>query len=155
MQIVVENGKISRHPTVTEDAILGFFDEFRFLSNFEVCDVSMPDGNIYPSSENAYMAYKTLDVTLREPFLSYSPSQARKAGRVIQLRTDWEQVKLDVMRECLVQKFKNPDLMAKLKATAPKRLEETNNWSDRWWGVCYGKGENMLGKLLMEIRDAQ
>ena len=74
-------------------------------------------------------------------------------GRKVKLRPDWEEVKISIMKSCLEAKFKDNDLMEMLKSTAPKYLEETNNWGDKFWGVENGVGENMLGKLLMEIRD--
>lgn len=57
------------------------------------------------------------------------------------------------MEELLRLKFADPDLRAKLQATAPGYLEETNNWNDTFWGVCRGRGRNTLGSLLMDIRD--
>jgi len=44
-------------------------------------------------------------------------------------------------------------LAAKLIATAPKHLEEQNDWNDRFWGTVGGFGKNNLGKLLMGVRD--
>lgn len=40
-----------------------------------------------------------------------------------------------------------------LLATGTRYLEETNTWGDTYWGVCEGKGLNMLGKTLMQVRD--
>ena len=50
------------------------------------------------------------------------------------------------------RKFQIPSLRDKLIATGDAYIEETNNWGDEFWGVCHGFGENMLGKILMEIR---
>ena len=52
------------------------------------------------------------------------------------------------------QKFtKHKDLKEKLLATGDAYLEETNHWHDTFWGVCKGKGQNHLGKILMEVRE--
>ena len=153
MRIVVEDGFTKRYPTETEDSILGFFPPYRFLSNYHVITITMPDGLTYPSTENAYQAYKLESVEARKPFTTCTAGQAKHMGQDIVLRDNWDKMKVEIMRLCLEAKFKDPDLMEALKSTAPKYLEETNNWSDTFWGVCEGKGQNMLGQLLMEIRD--
>jgi hypothetical protein len=79
---------------------------------------------------------------------------AKKLGRKCTIREDWDYIKLGIMDQILRAKFEqNPNLMAKLKATAPKELVEGNTWGDTYWGVCRGRGENHLGRLLMKIRD--
>jgi ribA/ribD-fused uncharacterized protein len=137
----------------TEKEIKGFFDHYRFLSNFHLCSVSY-DGVIYPSSENAYMAAKTLDVTARERFEIISPKEAKMWGRHVTLRTDWDKIKVDVMRSIVFDKFlRNPVLRYQLLATSNAYLEETNHWGDKFWGATLdGSGENMLGKILMDTR---
>jgi ribA/ribD-fused uncharacterized protein len=79
--------------------------------------------------------------------------QSKKLGKRVELRPDWEDVKIDIMRQVLKSKFtQNPELKAQLIATGDAELIEGNNWNDRFWGVCRGKGQNHLGKLLMEVR---
>jgi predicted NAD-dependent protein-ADP-ribosyltransferase YbiA (DUF1768 family) len=69
---------------------------------------------------------------------------------------EWNTVKISIMRSLLEQKFDakmNPELRAQLLATGTKHLEEMNWWGDTFWGTNKeGKGENMLGRLLMEVR---
>ena len=138
-----------------ERNIKGFFGDYRFLSNFEVTDVWF-DGALYGSSEAAYMAGKTLDLELRKRFQKDSgitPSAARKLGKTIVLRSDWDKVRYDVMSSAVFDKFyRNEELRAKLLATGDKYLEETNHWKDIYWGVCDGVGQSNLGKLLMSVR---
>ena len=155
MKIIIENGLTQRHPTVTPGGIYGFFPPYRWLSNYHMVNIAMPDGLTYPSTENAYQAYKLLDVEARKPFTTYSCGESKKMGQFVRLRSDWEKIKVDVMKTCLEVKFQNPELKEMLMATAPKHLEEANNWGDKYWGTTYGKGENMLGKLLMQIRDKE
>ena len=78
-------------------------------------------------------------------------------GRHATLRPDWEEVKVDVMREGLRKKFAIPELRAMLLATGDEELIAGNTWHDRTWGRCVcdkcgGQGQNLLGQLLMELR---
>ena len=61
---------------------------------------------------------------------------------------------MDVMRAVLAAKFSDPDLQACLIATGDAELVEENTWGDRFWGRTRGVGKNMLGHLLMELRDS-
>lgn len=143
-----------RFPTVNDTGIYGFFAEYRYLSNFHLAPVHL-DGLVYPSSECAYMAQKTNDMDVRRQISEMkNPNDAKTFGRTIQLIDDWDNLRVPAMRKVLIAKFKNPELREKLKATGKLYLEETNNWQDKFWGACYGKGENNLGKLLMEVRNS-
>lgn len=133
--------------------ILGFFKEYRFLSNFEPSVVQL-DGVNYPTVEHAYQAAKTTDVSEREEICSASTATiAKRLGKKVTMRSDWEEVKISVMKSLVDQKFSNHrHLRESLISTEDSYLEETNYWGDRFWGVCKGKGENHLGKILMEVR---
>jgi ribA/ribD-fused uncharacterized protein len=83
-----------------------------------------------------------------------TPGTAKRLGRAVSLRTDWETIKFAVMENLLRQKFANPALRWQLLATGSATLHEGNSWGDRIWGECpLGVGENHLGRLLMKIRD--
>jgi ribA/ribD-fused uncharacterized protein len=147
-------GKERDYVVHSDTEIKGMFGEYRYLSNFHNCPVQF-DGVIYPSSENAYMAAKTLDLQQREQFETISPKDAKDLGRTIDLRPDWEIVKYDIMYKILFDKFsRNSDIRQKLLETGEKYLEETNHWGDRIWGVVDGVGKSALGKILMQIRSA-
>ena len=88
----------------TENEILGFFGPYRFLSNFHKCPVWF-EGVQYPSTENAFMAAKTLDLDQRKQFVDLEPKDAKALGRKINLRSDWEEVKYDVMLSVCFDKF--------------------------------------------------
>jgi N-glycosidase YbiA len=139
-----------------ENNIKGFFGEYRWLSNFEVCDVYF-DGDLYASTEAAYMSGKTLDPEIRKQFQKSSgilPKEARKLGQLIPVRNDWADVRYDTMAVVIFDKFyRNKELREKLLNTDGKYLEETNHWGDVYWGVCNGKGESNLGKILMSVRE--
>lgn len=131
-----------------------FTGEHRWLSNFYPCKVFL-DGEIYDSVENAYQAAKTLDLEKRKEFKTITPGQAKRLGKTLTIREDWDNVKLDVMSELLRQKFKQPLFYKLLIDTGIHcQLEEGNTWNDTYWGVNLntGKGENNLGKLIMYIR---
>lgn len=130
-----------------------FLGEYFFLSNFHYVKVKW-EGLVYPSVEHAYQASKTMDRNVRVKVREApTPGIAKKMGRRVVLRDDWEEVKLEIMRELLLKKFGVLALRSRLLGTVGEGLVEGNNWGDRYWGVCDGKGENNLGKLLMEVRD--
>lgn len=137
-----------------DHGIYGFFGPYRFLSNFHFVDVEL-DGEIYRTTEHAYQAAKTLDLDARRVIQRLShPRDARKAGQNVKIRDGWEQgLKWDTMYDLSCQKYSKGSLMSELIATYPLYLEETNTWGDVYWGVCNGKGQNQLGKILMIVRD--
>ena len=130
-----------------------FTGPYAFLSNFYPISV-IYDGDLYPSVEHAYQAAKTEDLNKRW-MIQQAPTaaQAKKLGRKLELRYDWDNIRLDVMEELLYQKFAPNTLLGNLLlGTKTAHLEEGNYWGDHYWGVCNGRGENHLGKLLMKIR---
>ncbi len=139
-----------------ENNIKGLFGTFKYLSNFEECDIYF-DGNLYGSSEAAYMSGKTIDPNIRKLFFKNTgikPKEARKLGRSIELRYDWDLVRYDHMAAVVFDKFaRNKDLREKLLFTNNKYIEETNHWGDVYFGVCNGIGKNVLGRILMSVRE--
>jgi len=137
---------------MTQQGIFGFFGPYRFLSNFHFVDVEL-DGVVYRTTEHAYQAAKTIDPEIRERFQRLTaPRDARRLGQQIEIRPDWESVKYEVMYDLNLQKFSKGPLLWDLLMTGDSYLEETNTWGDQYWGVCNGKGQNNLGKILMAIR---
>lgn len=124
----------------------------QFLSNFYPVDIFYED-IVYPSVEHAYVAGKTTSKALREEIARFElPGQVKKYGRKIQLRDNWEIIKLPLMEQLVRTKFNREVLSEKLLATGDKELVEGNWWGDTFWGVCGGKGQNHLGKILMKVR---
>lgn len=129
-----------------------FSGEHRYLSNFWTCSVVF-EGTVYPSVENAYQAAKTLDHDIRKRFYDCSAFEAKKRGYKVELRQDWDDVKLDIMYQLVKDKFTRDKTISKLLTdTSGIELVEGNHWGDVFWGVCRGKGENHLGKILMQVR---
>ncbi len=108
----------------------------------------------YQNNEAAFQSAKVTDKNIRKEFTSLNPSDAKKKGRRVQLRENWDSIKFDIMYDIVKRKFtQNPDLMAKLLSTGNAYLEEGNTWGDRTWGTVNGKGRNNLGIILMRVRD--
>ena len=130
-----------------------FRGQYRFLSNFfpALCNY---EGLVYPTVEHAYQAAKSLDQSVRKVIADALTAQEAKAlGRAAALRADWDEVKLTVMEDLLRLKFSNREVGNLLIMTGNEELVEGNWWGDVFWGVCKGKGENHLGRLLMKIRE--
>lgn len=129
-----------------------FRGKYFFLSNFYKAPV-IYDGLQYHSNETAFQAQKTLDERRRLFFIKVDPSRAKRLGRSLSLREDWEDIKDKIMYDICMAKFtQNLDLKQKLLDTKNEELVEGNDWGDCYWGKCNGKGENKLGKILMTIR---
>lgn len=130
-----------------------FRGKYAFLSNFHPSPIHLEDG-IYANVEAAFQASKTDNPEERaEVRKQNSPTMAKRKGRKVTLRPDWDQVKLEIMHDLVRQKFtRHPELKEKLLATGEEELIEGNNWNDRFWGVSKGQGQNHLGKILMKIR---
>ncbi|MBK1669081.1 hypothetical protein CKO28_13665 [Rhodovibrio sodomensis] len=137
------------------DAIRGFDGQYRWLSNFAPVEVTL-DGVSYPSVEHAYQAAKTLDPDERARVRALErPGQAKRAGRTLTIRADWDTVKVQVMRDLQQQKYAQEPYRANLLATGEREIYEQNTWGDRFWGVDpQGRGENRMGQLVMETRTA-
>lgn len=125
---------------------------YYFLSNFYSAPVVF-EGLLYKNNEAAFQSAKVLDIEQRKQFCELDPSTAKKKGRNVLLRNDWEHIKDQVMFECVKDKFtRNEALKQKLLDTGDEELIEGNTWNDTYWGMCGGKGKNMLGKILMQVR---
>lgn len=141
--------------------IVRFDDNFFFLSNFYEAPVTV--GNLtFGSTEAAFQGskYKAALVGQKEQYeflndmIEANPSQSKKLGKRLMIDLDkWESIKVQCMREVVKAKFdQHDDLRLKLIETGAALLVEGNNWKDFFWGRCDGKGLNVLGSILMELR---
>jgi ribA/ribD-fused uncharacterized protein len=140
-----------------------FEGRWRFLSNFHPCEVEH-QGIKYPSVEHYYVALKCNNEQMlngrhytigdfREMIARLpSAALAKSIGSKIQLRKDWNDKKLDIMLYGVREKFKDAALAELLLSTEDIALVEYNDWNDKFWGVCQGKGLNHLGRILMKVR---
>jgi ribA/ribD-fused uncharacterized protein len=131
--------------------------EYGWLSNFSEDGFTL-DGVRWPSVEHFYQAQKYAGTEAAERIRrAPSPAKARKAGqdRSLAPRPDWDRVKEEVMRSALRAKFEqNRRLRELLLATGDEELVHESG-SDLFWGRSRdGAGENRLGQILMEVREA-
>ncbi len=132
----------------------GFRGRYAFLSNFHPAAVTH-QGLTFQNAEAAYQAAKFNDQAFRARFTNLGPAAARSLGRAHHpsFRTDWSDARLGIMEEVLRSKFTDPELRRRLVATGSTQLVEFNSWRDQFFGVYNGRGQNHLGRLLMELRD--
>lgn len=136
-----------------------FKGEFRFLSNFYPCLIEYK-GIKYPTSEHAFQAAKSPFKSIKIQISNLkTPGDSKRKGRSIEIKENWESIKVEEMIKILKIKFKaGSNLSEKLLKTRDKILIEGNYWHDNFWGNCYCKqcenkpGKNALGKILMKIR---
>lgn len=132
-----------------------FKNSFYFLSNFYPASFYYK-GVKFLNAEAAFQAQK--DPGRAREFAYLKPSEAKRLGRQVDLREDWETVKASEMFSIVQAKFQqNPDLTQKLLETGDAILIEGNAWHDNIWGSCTcdrckNQGSNMLGRILMAIR---
>lgn len=127
--------------------------KYRFLSNFWSCYIEYA-GLEFPSVENAYQAAKCLFREDMWKFAGIKSSEAKQLGKIIRIREDWKEIKTGIMHSLVLQKFtRHKDLRLRLLQTMDEDIQEGNWWGDTFWGTVNGKGENHLGKILMEVRD--
>lgn len=129
------------------------------FSNFPPCSVNV-GGRLYKNSEAAFQHGKLVDGHTDDRFLNATGSEAKKMGKTVPLRPDWEKIKYEHMKTVLYAKFsQNPELKEKLLATGQEWLvEDTTAWHDNVWGACgcsrcvNKQSYNLLGQALMEVR---
>ena len=136
-----------------------FSGDLDFLSNMYKSPMIV-NGISYSSLEAAYQSFKELDKKERFKFSKMNGYQAKGYWRNNPdgVRLDWIEIRVEVMRRLLYIKFSNLDLIMRLLNTGDMELVETNFWHDGFWGSCTcprcgNKGQNQLGKLLMEVRE--
>lgn len=134
-----------------QGVIAGFRGDYRWLSNFERCEI-LYKGILYKSSEAAYQAQKTPNIKVRHIFSKLDAREAKALGNAINIRSDWEDVRYNIMKDICQIKFNQPQFKAKLVDTGNMEIIESNYWNDTYWGVCDGIGFNNLGNIIMGIR---
>lgn len=137
------------NPNTKTQPIDKFDGDYSFLSNFYGVPVTY-NGIRYLNNEAAFQAQKDPERALE--FANLPPNKAKRLGRRVTMRPDWDKVKDQIMYELNKQKFAQPHMRNMLLATGERELIEGNYWNDRYWGVCDGTGQNKLGKILMRVR---
>ncbi|MCB9135384.1 MAG: NADAR family protein [Anaerolineales bacterium] len=141
------------HPTIYFYSV---HDEHGSFSNFSPHGIQLK-GVWWPTTEHFFQAQKFAGTPHEEAIRhAKTPKQAAEMGRDRHrpLRPDWEQIKDNIMRTAVREKFRtHAGIREELLATDDAELVE-NAPGDYYWGCgADGTGKNMLGKILMEIRE--
>lgn len=136
-----------------------FKDEHRWLSNFAVSPIII-SGIKYRTVEHFYQASKTIKLDESRSIITLpTPGEAKRAGRELTIREDWDLIKVSVMTIGTYSKYtQNEDFKLKLIETGNAKIIEFNTWHDNFWGQCTCQkcektaGENNLGKIIMQVR---
>jgi len=149
------------------DVVNGFKGEYAYLSNFweNPVEISIGSGKTmtFPTAEHAFQATKAKAMISTSPAdrLAYllrvqkqpTPSKAKYEGRSVKIDVaSWDKQKNMRMREVVFSKFHDTMLCSQLLSTGAYMLVEANDWGDKYWGRVDGKGLNVLGCILMEVR---
>lgn len=131
-----------------------FKDKYFFLSTFYTCPIYLEINGVqcrFDNVEAAYQAQKVPEIADR--FSQVKGLEAKRMeGRLKISHPDWENYHLYAMANALHAKFTNNFLRTLLKEIKEDIIHD-NYWGDEYWGVYKGNGKNILGKLLMNIRD--
>jgi N-glycosidase YbiA len=156
---VDESSDVAWEGSQTSDETIFFYStqgEYGFFSNFSRHSIVL-GGHTWPTVEHYFQAQKFAGTEHLGTILhAGSPTIAARMGRNRQrpLRSDWEQVKDEIMHEALLAKFtQHPDLCAKLQVTGDARIVEHTERDHYWADGGDGSGRNMLGRLLMRVRE--
>ena len=127
------------------------------FSNFSKHGFTLKEQH-WPTVEHYFQAQKYPGLPQEDAIrLAHDPMQAKIMGqsRDFPLRPDWEAVKDNIMHEAVQAQFEqHPDIRAVLLGTGTETLIEAAR-NDSYWGYGPdGKGQNKLGLILMEVRDA-
>ena len=143
----------------SDGVVTDFRREYGFLSNLYECQIKF-NGKIFDSVEHAYQATKANNPEDSEWVRSSrTPKIAKLRGNDVPLRSDWDEIKLNVMFKCVKAKFaQNSKLLFRLLQTGDLYLIAENYNHDQLYGSCRCEdhckvpGENHLGYMLMELR---
>lgn len=138
-----------------------FRGQYYFLSNMYPCTITIQldwdtTARTYPCAECAFQAAKNPKEA--EMFTEMNGFEAKKAGRRVRIvpsLQSWERRKVGIMKSIIHAKFSQHPEQARQLTDIQGVIQEDNTWNDTFWGVCNGRGENHLGKILMDERDLQ
>jgi len=131
-------------------------EEYGCFSNFSQHGFELDD-KYWKTAEHYFQAQKFAGTVFADKVReARSPKEAAEIGRRrdFPLRDDWEAVKDDVMRRAVLKKFQTHDEISYiLLETVDEHIVE-NAPGDYYWGCGKdGTGKNMLGRILMEVRE--
>ena len=127
------------------------------FTNFYPAPIDL-DGKIWPTTEHYFQAQKFIGTSYPEVIRNFNrPRQAFDLSRNPTVsrwrRSDWEDIKISIMRKALLAKFtQHKHLRQMLLRTGDRHLIEHSPHDKFWGNGGDDSGENRLGMLLMEIR---
>lgn len=134
--------------------VKSFDGEFDFLNMFYNCKVIVGKFT-YLNAYSAFTASKCKNENEKRAFTRLNAIKSKKKSKRLLKRDDWDDVKVDIMKEIQRAKFEqNPELKEKL-LKIDGYIENQVMYTDLFWGknISQNKGKNMLGKIIMELRD--
>lgn len=133
-------------------------DPYGCFSNFSVHPIQV-EGLYWQTVEHYYQAQKFVGTeneqliqVIRE---TQTPMAAAHIGRdrTLKLRSDWEQVKQQVMRQGVLTKFLTHADIQEILLNTDEELIVEDSPTDYYWGCGQDKtGQNQLGQILMSVR---
>lgn len=160
-QVLIYRHKLKpkvKEPFRPKRFIHGFEGPYDYLSNFYRCEYQL-NGKSYFHVEGGFQSEKT-DPPSERIRVAMGPKEAKRLGRMVTLRPDWEEIKEEIMYKHVRAKFEqNENLRQQLVNTRNAILCEDNNWHDNEWGDCTCEkcytieGQNKLGEILMMVRE--
>ena len=135
-----------------ETKITSFTGNYDFLANTFPNPIKY-NGIIYICADSAFWAQRVKDENARKKFKRLSANEARKKALQAEPVENWDAIKISIMEDILIEKFKDPVLKKHLLATNKLSLINGNTYRDNYWGIYNGSGKNRLGKLLEKVRD--
>lgn len=127
---------------------------YGWLSNFYPSTITDKDGRKWRSAEHLYQAMKSTDLADWERIRRLTTANAAKeAGKHLPLRPNWKEARIPIMTRILERKFSQSELWKDLINTGSETLVHRAPWDSFWGDGRDGRGKNMLGKLLMELRE--
>jgi ribA/ribD-fused uncharacterized protein len=149
------NKPLELHGHDNENQIFFYEHDFYIFSNFSSFAIEY-DGKLWPTSEHAYQAARFADPEIKEIIHGmrsahevFTYAMNNRANSI----AEWDDIKFDVMKKILHAKVsQHPYVKKKLLDSGNRELIE-DSWRDPVWGWGPDKdGQNMLGKLWMEVR---
>lgn len=140
------------------DPVFFYPKEFYPFDNFSAFQVEWRDV-LWPTVEHAYQAAKFMGVSSDVVELiknARSPHDAQKIANEykVQRVTDWNEIKVGIMKEINRCKIDQHPYVLKKLLESGNRIIIEDSWRDSEWGWGENRnGENLLGKLWMELRE--
>jgi len=126
------------------------------------------DDRTYPSTEHYYQYQKCLSAgdvdAAAQVLLAQQPEDAMAAGKAVKKQREWTNKEgKEIMKKAVKIKFSSESMKVMLRSTGKRKIVEATR--NPHWGIGepftslnvlnprYQKGDNLMGMILMEIRD--